>query len=326
MQTTVTIVDLAEPSRHPAPLALSGCIVAVDSAPEWQLSPTAETLAYLASTCLTTTTPRDRRFVQVASLPHALDSIANRIESSPMASVICDDVLRANDGVFDTLGAIVTESLAYSTLQSGPEFARWLGLQGPRTLADPPNPVLVERSGGTLNITLNQPRRHNAFSNTVRAGLVDALTVAELDATITRIELRGNGRSFCSGGDLTEFGTLVNPVAAHFARTRYSPALMLDSARARLSTDVVAYVHGSTVGSGLEMASFCGRVVADPSTMFGLPELNLGLIPGAGGTVSVPRRIGRWRTAFLVLSGCTIDAETALSWGLVDAITSRLVK
>jgi enoyl-CoA hydratase/carnithine racemase len=69
----------------------------------------------------------------------------------------------------------------------------------------------------------------------------------------------------------------------------------------------------------LEMAAFCGWIEAQDDSVFGLPELGLGLIPGAGGTVSVTRRIGRWRTAYLVLSGRVIDADTALAWGLVDA-------
>jgi enoyl-CoA hydratase/carnithine racemase len=70
----------------------------------------------------------------------------------------------------------------------------------------------------------------------------------------------------------------------------------------------------------LEMAAFCGWVEAHEDSVIGLPELSLGLIPGAGGTVSVTRRIGRWRTAYLVLTGRTVDAATALTWGLVDAI------
>jgi enoyl-CoA hydratase/carnithine racemase len=68
------------------------------------------------------------------------------------------------------------------------------------------------------------------------------------------------------------------------------------------------------------MAAFCGRVLCRPDAVLGLPELSLGLIPGAGGTVSITRRIGRWRTAYLLLSGMFIDAGTALAWGLVDAI------
>ena len=68
------------------------------------------------------------------------------------------------------------------------------------------------------------------------------------------------------------------------------------------------------------MAAFAGRVVADPATRIGLPEVDLGLIPGAGGTASITRRIGRWRTAALALAIDTIDAPTALAWGLVDEI------
>ena len=68
------------------------------------------------------------------------------------------------------------------------------------------------------------------------------------------------------------------------------------------------------------MAAYCGVVAAHPDTVFGLPELDLGLVPGAGGTVSIPRRIGRWRTAYLVLTGRRIDAATARRWGLVDEV------
>jgi enoyl-CoA hydratase/carnithine racemase len=83
---------------------------------------------------------------------------------------------------------------------------------------------------------------------------------------------------------------------------------------------VVAFLHGSCFGSGIELSAFAARVVARPDTVIGLPEVSLGLIPGAGGTVSLPRRIGRHRTAWLALTGRTIDAATARAWGLVDEI------
>src|SRR6202000_364296 len=147
----------------------------------------------------------------------------------------------------------------------------------------------------------------------------EALTVGQLDPSVSGIVLSGNGPSFCSGGDLAEFGTFSDPTSAHLARTRHSPALALDAVTARLGAACRAEVHGQVLGSGLEMAAFCGRITAAPDSVFGLPELSLGLIPGAGGTVSVTRRIGRWRTAYLVLSGATLDADTALAWGLVGA-------
>jgi enoyl-CoA hydratase/carnithine racemase len=96
---------------------------------------------------------------------------------------------------------------------------------------------------------------------------------------------------------------------------------VLDALSTRLGRACRAEVHGQVLGSGLEMAAFCGRVEAAADSVFGLPELSLGLIPGAGGTVSVTRRIGRWRTAYLVLSGQTLDTDAALAWGLVDAVS-----
>ncbi|BBZ42716.1 enoyl-CoA hydratase/isomerase family protein [Mycobacterium conspicuum] len=262
----------------------------------------------------------DRRVVTVASVPEALAELTARCERWPQASAVCDDVLRAIDPAGATLAGVITESLAYSTLQAGPEFARWLDERGPASVPVIPDPVVARRDGDTLYVAFNRPQRHNAFSTDARAALLEALAVAQLDPSVTGIVLSGNGPSFCSGGDLAEFGTFADPASAHLARTRYSPALALDALTARLGSGCRARVHGRVLGSGLEMAAFCGWVEAQRDSVFGLPELGLGLIPGAGGTVSVTRRIGRWRTAYLVLSGRTIDAETALAWGLVDAI------
>jgi enoyl-CoA hydratase/carnithine racemase len=180
--------------------------------------------------------------------------------------------------------------------------------------------VVSDRDGDTLHVAFNRPQRHNAFSTDARAALLEALEVARLDTSVTALVLTGNGPSFCSGGDLAEFGTFDDPASAHLARTRFSPALVLDEITARLGAACQAVVHGQVLGSGLEMAAFCGHVTCHPDATLGLPELALGLIPGAGGTVSITRRIGRWRTAYLVLSGATIDAATALDWGLVDAV------
>jgi enoyl-CoA hydratase/carnithine racemase len=89
---------------------------------------------------------------------------------------------------------------------------------------------------------------------------------------------------------------------------------------ATIADRVTAHVHGSCLGSGIELPAFAGRVIAHPDTLIALPEVRMGLIPGAGGTVSLPRRIGRHRTALLALAGFTIDAATARQWGLVDEV------
>ena len=143
-------------------------------------------------------------------------------------------MLRSVDPAAPTRAGVITESLAYSTLQSGPEFARWLAERGPAQMPDIPDPVLAERDGDTLHVRFNRPQRHNAFSTDARAALLEALDVARLDPSIDEVVLSGNGPSFCSGGDLAEFGTFADPASAHLARTRHSPALVLDELTARL--------------------------------------------------------------------------------------------
>lgn len=273
-----------------------------------------------ATFTLTEDSCTDRRAVTVDSVPDTMAELTQRCQHWRHASSVCDDVLRAVNPAGPTLAAVVTESLAYSTLQAGPEFARWLDERGPARMPEIANPVQAQRDGDTLRIRFNRPQRHNAFSTDAREELLEALTVAQLDPSVTAIVLSGNGPSFCSGGDLAEFGTFADPASAHLARTRNSPALVLDALTARLGRSCRAEVHGRVMGSGLEMAAFCGWIEARDDSVFGLPELTMGLIPGAGGIVSVTRRIGRWRTAYLVLSGRTVGADTALAWGLVDAI------
>lgn len=308
------VVDLSSaPQDGPPPPP--GVIVAAGSTAD-----IAEAGSWLdAATFTLTEEPcTDRRVVTVDSVPATVAELTARCRRWPHASGICDDVLRAVDPRGSTLSGVVTESLAYSTLQAGPEFAQWLRERGPVRMPEIPDPVRVTRDGDVVRIAFNRPQRHNAFSTDARAALLEALTVAQLDPSVTGVVLSGTGPSFCSGGDLAEFGTFADPASAHLARTRYSPALALDALAARLGRACRAEVHGRVMGSGLEMAAFCGWVSARDDAVFGLPELALGLLPGAGGTVSVTRRIGRWRTAYLVLSGRTVDTGTATAWGLVD--------
>ncbi len=306
---TLRVVDLSDAPDTGPP----GVTVAV--------GPLSDEYCLNAATFTLTEDPcADRRVVTVDSVPETLAELTARCERWPHASAVCDDALRAIDPAATTLAGVITESLAYSTLQAGPEFARWLDQRGPARMPVIADPVVAQRDGDALHIRFNRPQRHNAFSTDARAALLEALSVAQLDPSVTGIVLSGNGPSFCSGGDLAEFGTFADPASAHLARTRHSPALALDALTVRLGEACRAQVHGRVLGSGLEMAAFCGWIEAHGDSVFGLPELGLGLIPGAGGTVSVTRRIGRWRTAYLVLSGRTIDADTALAWGLVDAI------
>jgi enoyl-CoA hydratase/carnithine racemase len=168
-----------------------------------------------------------------------------------------------------------------------------------------------------LTIVLDRPRVRNALDSAMRDALVEALAVAAHDPSVAVVHLRGAGDSFCSGGDLDEFGSRSDPATAHLVRLLASPARSM----AEVADRLVVHLHGDAVGSGIELAAFAGRVEAARSTRIRLPEVGLGLIPGAGGTVSLPRRIGRHRTLRLALDTGSIDAETALGWGLVDEVT-----
>jgi hypothetical protein len=246
-----------------------------------------------------------------------LEAVVVAARAKPRAAAALTLLLRrpAGDGAADGL---VAESAVYSMLQAGPEFALWrAGRPPPRPTprtGDAP-PVRVRRDDDQLTVTLSRPSVHNALDTAMRDALVDALAVAVADPSV-RVVLDGAGPSFCSGGDLNEFGTTPDPVTAHLIRLTRSPARVL----AQLSPRVVARVHGACIGAGVELAAFAGRVISRPDAFFALPELALGLIPGAGGTVSLPRRIGRHRTAWMALTGERLSAEQARSWGLVDEI------
>lgn len=311
------VVDLGDPPTGPQ--TSTGVVVAVGSADD-VASHRAQQWLERAAFTICEEPVADRRVVVVESTVTVLSDLATRFETWPQAATVCDDVLRGADPPSSTLAGVITESLAYSALQSGREFADWLRQRGPATAPALPEPVVADRHGDTLHVRFNRPSRHNAFSNDARAALLEALDVARYDPSVDEVVLTGNGPSFCSGGDLAEFGSFADPASAHLARVRHSPALVLDELTTRLGARCRARVHGQVLGSGLEMAAFCGWVEAHRDSVLGLPELSLGLIPGAGGTVSVVRRVGRWRTAYLVLSGRTIDAATALDWGLVDAV------
>ncbi|RBM16269.1 enoyl-CoA hydratase [Prauserella sp. PE36] len=236
----------------------------------------------------------------------------------PRATLTLAQVLRATEPL-GVRAALDVESFAYSTLLGGAEFARWLSARGTRPLPPPAaEPVLLARADGLLRITLNRPERRNAYGRELRDALTDALRLATVDDTITRVVLDGAGPSFCAGGDLDEFGTTPDLATAHLVRTRAGAGPLLHT----LAERAEVRVHGSCVGAGIELPAFAGRVVAAPGTTFRLPEVSMGLLPGAGGTVSIPRRIGRWRTLFAALSGRAIDTDTALEWGLVDAVES----
>lgn len=255
--------------------------------------------------------------VVVAPGEDALAALSDTLDGHPHAATALAILLRG--AASRSLGeGLAAESAVYSTLQAGPEFAAWRRSHPPRRREQSSDPVVrMARHGDRLDVTLSRPDVRNAYSMAMRDQLYDALTLAAADPSL-QVHLRGEGAAFCAGGDLDEFGTLPDPATAHLVRLVRSVGRLLASIAER----VTAHLHGACVGSGIELPAFAGHVVAQPNTTIGLPEVRLGLIPGAGGTISLTRRIGRHRAARLALTHATIDAQTALAWGLVDKIES----
>jgi len=253
-------------------------------------------------------------------LPAAdLEPVHEAFERTPLAAMALVLLLRGSE-TRTTEQGLLAESLTYSMLQGGPEFAAWQWTYRPsQRLAEIGAAVQITDDESALTLTLSRPHVHNAFSRRMRDELSEALITALTDAEQRRVMLRGAGPSFCSGGDLHEFGSFASNAEAHLVRLTRSPARLMAS----LSERVTVLLHGACMGAGIELPAYASTVLATRDAVIALPEIGLGLVPGAGGTVSIPRRIGRQRTAWLGLTGARIDAETAHRWGLVDRIVDE---
>ena len=245
----------------------------------------------------------------------AADALLKAVSARPLAASVIVGLLRILPFVPPAEG-LIAESLAYATLQGSGEHRRWLEKTRAPAQAAAPGMVLLERKENRMRIMLSRPWADNAIDRPMRDGLCEALRLIALDPSIEKAELLGEGRSFSLGADLNEFGTTTDPSTAHDIRQKTLPARWALRCAARLSV----HVQGACVGSGLELAAFAARITANRRAWFQLPELSMGILPGAGGCVSLSRRVGRQRTAELILSGRRISAVEALDWGLIDAL------
>jgi len=246
----------------------------------------------------------------------------DRAERNPLAALLLVQVLRVIESLPMEL-ALKVESMAYAVLQAGPEFAAWQEKAARDLSPEVPQvdgtPLRVTGERNSLILELDRPDSRNALDLSLRDALCEVLEAALLDPDRPGVLLRGLGACFSVGGDLSTFGLFPDPARAHQVRTIRQPGLLLGRCADRLE----AHVHGACIGSGIEMPAFAAKLVAHPKSFFQLPELSMGLIPGAGGCYSIGRRIGRHRLAWWVLSGRKINARTALEWGLVDRVDSN---
>jgi len=180
--------------------------------------------------------------------------------------------------------------------------------------------VRLERQDAIGIITLARADALNAVNDAIRLGLVAACVEAASDSTIAVVIIRAEGgRSFCVGADIKEQRAPLSP-----AETRSPPADRdYTTAIAAMSKPVVCAIDGFCLGAGLEIALACDVRIAAKGSSFGLPEVNLGLIPGAGGTQRLPRLIGLGRALDMMLSGERISVEKALEYGLITRIAKN---
>lgn len=170
-------------------------------------------------------------------------------------------------------------------------------------------PITLERDGNVALIYINNPPV-NAGSLAVRQGLLDAIKQVENDSDLIGAALIGAGKMFIAGSDLSEFGKpLENPQL---------PEVI--SAIEQCSKPIIAAIHGAALGGGFELALGCDARVACEGSLLGLPEVTLGMIPGAGGTQRLPRLTGIPKAIELICAGTRVPAAQALTLGMIDAI------
>ena len=177
--------------------------------------------------------------------------------------------------------------------------------------------VVVERDGAVGVVLLNRPEALNALSSALMDALVDALEQLDRDVGVRCIVLGGNERAFAAGADVGELAA-ATPIDLYENRRidRW------DAIRA-LHTPLVAAVSGFCLGGGCELAMACDLIVASETAQFGQPEINLGVLPGAGGTQRLTRAVGKALAMDVILTGRFLSADEALRAGLVGRVVAR---
>lgn len=180
--------------------------------------------------------------------------------------------------------------------------------------------VLVEQADGVLTLTLNRPGKKNALSAGMYAALGAAIARADEDDAVRCILLRAAGDSFCAGNDLADFvaagGAEGDGAATPAAAAAFSFLRVLATAR----TPLVAAVQGRAVGIGLTMLLHCDLVHLAEDALLSAPFVDLGLVPEAASTLTLPARIGHVRAFSVLVLGETVSAEEAHAWGLANTV------
>lgn len=179
--------------------------------------------------------------------------------------------------------------------------------------------ILRENIDRVAVLTLNRPPA-NALSRSIIQALSEQFDQIAMDPSIKAIVIRGDGRFFSAGADIKEFTEVGS--ADEFSKLSKNGQDVFSRIEA-FEKPVIAAIHGASLGGGLELAMSCHIRIAERGTKFGLPELNLGLIPGFAGTQRLPRLVGVPKATEMILTSEPIEAEAALNWGLVNQVVEE---
>jgi enoyl-CoA hydratase/carnithine racemase len=180
--------------------------------------------------------------------------------------------------------------------------------------------IIYEKQDNIAYVTLNRPRALNAYNIKMRDELFEVLGAIQDDPEVRVIILKGAGdKAFCAGADLTEFLTAPPPVFARNARFERDIWGRFIS----IQKPFIAALHGYVIGSGIEMSLCCDIRLASEDARFSLPEVNLGMIPAAGGSQTLPRVVGKANALDLLLNGGYITASEAKRIKLVNRVLPR---
>lgn len=181
--------------------------------------------------------------------------------------------------------------------------------------------ILTQRENGLEIIIINRPDKLNALNKETIEQLHNAFASADSSDEVRVIILTGSGeKAFVAGADISEFAHFSEKQGAELAQK--GQELLFDFVQ-NLKTPVIACVNGLALGGGLELAMSAHIRIASDNAKMGLPEVSLGVIPGYGGTQRLAQLIGKGRALELVMTASMIDAQTALSYGLVNHVASQ---
>jgi enoyl-CoA hydratase len=176
--------------------------------------------------------------------------------------------------------------------------------------------VSKEAGGRVALLTLARPEQMNALSSGLLREVERAITDAEDSPEVRAVVVTGEGRAFCAGADIAELRVKSRSEAAEYVRLAQGVCNRIEAC----SLPVLAAVHGIAFGGGFELVLSCDLILAEERSRFGVPEVKLGLIPGAGGTQRLPRLVGRNRAKELISFGDPILADRALELGVVNRV------